>query len=83
MPLSTNFSWNGLPQYAAQQLDAAIAEIDQDYPVSGSRALVPIVCGGRQEARRQRRQRPQNRWVDPSLVSVRASERSDSQVAPS
>ena len=42
MPLSAAFSWNGLPQYAARQLAAAIAEIGQDCPVVGSRAEVPI-----------------------------------------
>ncbi len=42
MSRSTAFSWNGLPQYAARQLAAAIGEIGQDCPVVGSRAQVPI-----------------------------------------
>jgi glycosyltransferase involved in cell wall biosynthesis len=39
---TTAFSWNGLPQYAARQLAAAIAAIGQDCLVVGSRAQVPI-----------------------------------------
>ncbi len=57
---TTAFSWNGLPQYAARQIAAALAEIGQECPVIGSRANVPIE--GVEEALRRR-----VHWVDAAL----------------
>ena len=40
--MSTAFSWQGLPQFAARQLRPAIAQLGQACPVIGTRPEVPI-----------------------------------------
>lgn len=52
------FSWNGLPQYAARLIRAAIDAVGEDCVVVGSRPLVPVE--GMEEALGQ----PVH-WVDP------------------
>ncbi len=60
------FSWNGLPQYAARLLRAAIERLDEDCAVIGSKPLVPVE--GMQEALGH-----PIRWVDAEKpVSWRA-----------
>ena len=40
--MTTAFSWQGLPQYAARQIRPAIAQLGQACPVIGTRPEVPI-----------------------------------------
>jgi len=57
MPPLIAFSWNGLPQYAARLIAAAIARLEQPCVVVGSRPTVPV--RGVEEALRQKVD-----WID-------------------